>query len=330
MDDNEMQENEMQENEMSGDVTAEEDSGSRTTNWLLVAIVVLLLAILASQVLPRSDDDEIAAPVTTTSTPDTTDTSEDPNAAETTTTVAQETTTTSEPSVETTTTTTTTSTTGSSAVEVPLTREAAEGAVSDWIGFLADEDADGAWGLVAIDSQQGFGGRSTFDRQLTDLVEGYGAWADVSNPITFVNSLDSDGPDFALVVTLAGTLSQEGESAWSAVSIPVIMEGGSAKVSPFLGDGNEIGILAQGFGDEIVIPQDAQFTIIFPSSGSLLVFVNGSAVTDTRTETEDGGSYTSFGPLPLEVGNHTVTGIYVDEDGGIHARSRTYVVGESS
>ncbi len=318
----------MNENEIYDDGTVEEDSASRTTNWLLVAIVVVLLAILAAQVLPGSDDAEIAAPVTTTSAPDTTDTSEDPNASESTTTVAQETTTTSEPSVETTITTTTT--TGSSVVKVPLTRHAAEDAVSDWIGFLANEDAESAWGLVAMESQQRFGGRSAFDRQLTDLVEGFGAWADASDLVTFVNSLDSDGPDFALVVTLAGTVSQEGESSWSAISIPVIMEGGSAKVSPFLGDGNEIGIGAQGYDDGAVIQQDAQFTIIFPSSGSLLIFVDGSAVTDTRTETEDGGSYTSFGPLSLEVGNHTVTGIYLDEDGGIHARSRTYVVGEGS
>lgn len=302
------------------------------TNWWLAAIVLLLGAILFVQLRPEATNvNEVAAAMTTTSaaaasTDDAADDTEE--SVDTTTTTTEGTTTTS----TTTTVASTTTTAAPSATEdFPLTRAAAEQVVSEWIGFIASEDVDAAWALVASDSRSAFGGRSEFGSAFTDLAESYGVWNDVSDMRTYVSSIGSDGPDFELVVTLAGTVGQEGDLLWSAVAIPVTSDGGEAKVAPFLDADMIIGNLWPGSDDVVpVYAPDAQFGMIFPSDGTFLIVVDGVEVTELRVETEDGGSYPSFGPLSLEVGTHAATGIYLTPEGMIYARAFAFVVSEGS
>lgn len=295
------------------------------TNWWLAAIVVLLVALLAAQLWPDNTVDPIAVADQTTTTTEAEPIEDEPADTTTTTTSPDETTTTTTIVEDTTTTTTTTT-----ADEVPLSSSAAQNATTTWMTALASDDVDATWDLMSKESQERIGGRGSLEAQLPELMALYGGWLDAPDLISFTSALDSDGPDFALVVTVGGTRPAESEEAWEVVAIPVIMENGMAKVSPFLETDEMVGIAADTYVDDPVIFSGTHFTVIYPSAGSLLVYVNETFITDLRVETEDGGSYASFGPLGLEVGNHTVTAIYVDEDGSIFARAMTFVVGESS
>ncbi|MDH3308171.1 MAG: hypothetical protein OEO77_11715 [Acidimicrobiia bacterium] len=300
---------------------------SNVTNWLLVGILVVLVAIVAVTFFGNDDPADDAAPNFPVGTDSTTTTI----AAGTTTSAGTADTTV--PATTTTTEATTTTTVLSTDTTVVLTpeQEAASQTATDWIDALAAGNADQAWGLVAPASQAVIGTRSDFNEVFTGLVEGFGAWAAAEDRAVFVNPVADSGEGSLFVVTLTGTVTQEGFTAQRAAAIPVFIEaGGTARVQPFL-RGDLIQFITPiesdplfGFGDT------PQFDVIVPGSPTVLFFVDGTEVSRVILDRSNGVTRATAGAgSSIEPGVHVVTVIYLDE-GIQHAEAVLFTFGEGS
>jgi len=110
---------------------------------------------------------------------------------------------------------------------------APERAVLAWVGALGEGDMAAAWAALGPASQAHFGSQSAFDQERSALAEGYGAWATANPDQVIVTPVPSGGQAVLVVVTLVGTVRQEGSSARRAQAIPVRLADGAAVVEPF-------------------------------------------------------------------------------------------------
>ena len=297
---------------------------SQTTNWLILIVILLLLIIAVFLFLLLGDfssgsDGDAAAPTTTTTTTSTT-------LAETTTTTEATTTTTSSSTTTTTVPPTTTTT-------LAPNERAAVSAVSAWIDALANGDTDASWALVAPASQEVIGGRNGYDAIVSGLAEGFGAWTSATDPNgeespwVFVNEVD----DQILVVTLAGTVTQEGVTAVRATSIPVVVLGDTVAVQPFLRL-DPVQWTDPAFTTEpwALAPRTE---VIFTVPGAppvVMAFLNADEV-DTSSEPGDGVSAVMSEPIEgLEAGGTYVFTVVLLDEEVIHADAVLVVGSESS
>lgn len=315
---------------ISGPETPEPPGRSQATNWLLAAILLVLVAITAVLVFNNSDSADTASTepgaVTSTTVVETTTTEAGTTTeAETTTTVAE--TTTSVAETTTTTTAETTTTIGE------LTDETATEAVMSWIEAINAGDSDTAYDLVAPESQTAFGGRQGFDGSFSALQEGFGAWAEASgvygegDPWVFVNEIDDD----TRVVTLAGTVSQEGSDGQRAAAIPVVIRDGKALVQPFLRGGTIEFINPIVADTPPVLDFDPQFEVIIPGAPDVRMFVFTTEADLTLTDLGNDTTQVVSDPFGnVEVGGISVLTVFYTEDDVVHADAVLFQVGESS
>lgn len=106
-------------------------------------------------------------------------------------------------------------------------------AVLGWVAAVAAGDLSTAWSALGPSSQAAFGSRSTFEAEQSALAEGFGAWAATPPDQVFVTPAGPAAEGQLVVVTLVGTVSQEGTSARRAVAVPVRLSDGSALLEPF-------------------------------------------------------------------------------------------------
>lgn len=172
----------------------------------------------------------------------------------------------------------------SSAPEPTLARAAADAsvqAVQAWVAAIAAGDTQGAWAALGDASRAHFGSQAAFAAEQSALAEGYGAWAGVDPDDVVVTELGRRGDATLVVVTFAGTITQEGSRQRRAEAFPVRIEGGSARIETFAFAG-ELEFLVPGpagsggsvRGDDelsVVVPRDIEAPTIRLDDGEVLV-----------------------------------------------------------
>jgi hypothetical protein len=143
--------------------------------------------------------------------------------------------------------------TGSGGAEHPAAK-----AVLTWVGHLASGDVAEAWDALGERSQRHFGSQTEFDAAMTGLSEGYGAWAATTPDLIMVTPILEDGDTTISVVTLVGTLRQEGTTEERADTFPVRITDGRVELEPYAPAG-AIRLVRPAPGTE----QDAGEQIVF-------------------------------------------------------------------
>lgn len=303
------------------------DRAQLVTNWLLGAVIVLLIAIVAFVVLRDDSATEAGDTTTTTVAPGVTETTQ-----------IGETTTVPGDSTETTLATSTTVSDSTTTIPVDTTQPPtpdetiASSLVSEWITALGDGDADTAWELLDPASQEAIGGRSGFDGSFSGLVEGYGAWADAEDVVTYVNPVPLVEPAELFLVSWAGTVSQEGIVSQNAIAIPVTVNAQGAFVNPFLrGDVVEF-VVPERSDPPAVFANITTFEFDIPTDAVPLVFVNGFYETTQQVQDLGGGKSRVY-VMPdghFEAGANQVLAIVYFQEGLVHAEAVNFVIGEDS
>jgi hypothetical protein len=106
-------------------------------------------------------------------------------------------------------------------------------AVLAWVDALAAGDTHTAWSAMGPASQSHFGSESAFADEGSALAEGYGAWSAATPDDILVTSLVASGDGEVVVVTLVGTVEQEGTRQHRADAFPVRVVHGVASLEPF-------------------------------------------------------------------------------------------------
>lgn len=146
--------------------------------------------------------------------------------------------------------------------------EPAAAVVVDWINAVAAGEMEEAWSLLGPRSQTDWGSFDAFAGERTALAEGYGAWR-VSDPEVIVTPLDEDGDEALVVVTLVGTVPQEGSTHLRADAFPVRLVGDRGVLELY----DSAGVM------EIVVPDDVgtdgSLPVMAPTEEIVLVVPGG-------------------------------------------------------
>ena len=201
-------------------------------------------------------------------------------------------------------------------------------AVMAWVDDLGTGDGGAAWDAMGAASQAHFGSQAAFEAELGSLAEGYGAWADADPDDVLVTPVLSNTDVTVAVVTLVGTVDQEGAAQRRADAFPVRIVDGDAELEPFAYAGAiemvvpepapADGEAAPVASDEelvVVVPSDVEAPILRVDDGEAVVCgeVEGSELTDL--EGADGQRCSYLPPDGLTEGEHTLTMAFVGADG---------------
>lgn len=208
-------------------------------------------------------------------------------------------------------------------------------AVLAWVAAVASRDTGTAWDALGPASKAHFGSEGAFEAASSDLVEGYGAWSGVSPEDVLVTPLPARDGGELVVVTLVGSVSQEGTMQHRAAAFPVRMVDGTPRVEPFAfageleivvpappgADGDAPRVQA---GDDlvVVVPRGVEAPTIRLDDGDPLVC--GDAEGTELTELEDApGQRCSYHPKGgIRAGTRVLTVAFVAPDGaGVAAES---------
>jgi hypothetical protein len=216
----------------------------------------------------------------------------------------------------------------------------AAGVVVEWVQALAAGDVDAAWALLGPASQAHWGSASGFEAERSALAEGYGAWASATPEMVLVTPLEGAGDGDLVVVTLVGSVEQEGTVATRADAFPVRLDD----------DGAVIELYASAGVMEIVVPEDAapdgtrppmapadEIVLVVPEGAEppLLrlddgeVLVCGEAAGTELTDLEGAsGQRCGFAPSEgLAPGDHVLTAAFASADGRlVTAHSASFTV----
>lgn len=217
---------------------------------------------------------------------------------------------------------------------------APERAVLAWAGALGSGDMAAAWEALGPASQAHFGSRSTFDQERSALAEGYGVWATSTPDHVIVTPVPSGGEAVLVIVTLVGTVRQEGSSVRRADAVPVRLADGAAFVEPFAFAG-EIEVSVPGAAaraDELPLVQaDDELVVTVPRGVDAPTIridrrepvVCGDAAATALTEPSDApGQQCSYHPEGgIEPGRRVLTVAIASSDGSmVSARSVLFEV----
>lgn len=217
---------------------------------------------------------------------------------------------------------------------------APERAVLAWVGALGSGDMAAAWEALGPASQAHFGSRSAFDQERSALAEGYGACASATPDHVIVTPVPSGGQAVLVIVTLVGTVRQEGSSVRRADALPVRLADGVAVVEPFAFAGEiEVSVPGPaGRADELPLVQaDDEIVVTVPrgvDAPTLRIdrhepVVCGDDATTTLTEPSDApGKRCSYRPEGgLDPGRRVLTVAIASSDGSmVSARSVLFEV----
>jgi hypothetical protein len=200
-------------------------------------------------------------------------------------------------------------------------------AVMAWLADLSEGDTTSAWAALAPGSRAHFGSRSAFAAQGSSLAEGYGAWASAHPDDVLVTSLGPDGPDDVVVVTLVGTVNQEGTTQHRADAFPVRMVDGIPRLEPYAFAGELEIVVPEGVpagGTRPIVPTDQDIVIVVPRGVEAPVLrlddgevvVCGQSEGTELTELDDApGQRCSYHPEGgLEPGTRVLTVAFTNPD----------------
>jgi hypothetical protein len=208
-------------------------------------------------------------------------------------------------------------------------------AVLAWVAALGSGDLDAAWDAMGPASQAHFGSQSAFEAEGSGLAEGYGAWSAAEPDVVHVTSLTASGDGEVVVVTLVGTVEQEGSPNHRADAFPVRVVGGEAHIEPFafageveivvpegVPDGGERPVVASDDALVVVVPRGVEDPVIRLDDGPVLTC--GEAEGTELTELEDApGQRCVYRPEGgIDPGDRVLTVAFLSTDGtGISAQS---------
>jgi hypothetical protein len=206
--------------------------------------------------------------------------------------------------------------------------DASTEAVLAWVADLGSGDVDAAWAAMGATSKSHFGSQTAFEAELSALAEGYGAWSAAEPDEVLVTPIASSDDGTIAVVTLVGTVQQEGSTHQRADAFPVRIVDGEVHLEPFAfagelelvvpegipGDGERPAIEA---GDElvIVVPNGADAPILRLDDGQSVICGQAEG---TELGPLDGvpGQRCSYQPEGgIDAGQHTLTAAFLGRDG---------------
>jgi hypothetical protein len=206
--------------------------------------------------------------------------------------------------------------------------DASTDAVLAWVADVGSGDGDAAWEAMGPGSKAEMGTQEEFEVLMTDLAEGYGAWAAAEPEEILVTPVLASDEGTLAVVTLIGAVEQEGTVEQRADAFPVRITDGKAVVEPFASAGVLEVVLPEPADDEgTLLPMDADGELVFvvPAGveAPVLQLDGGTTVVCGQADgTELGGidgypgqrcAYDPEGDL--ELGAHTVTVAFLGSDG---------------
>ena len=206
--------------------------------------------------------------------------------------------------------------------------ETTSDAVLAWVDDLGAGDGDGAWKAMGPTSQAHFGSQAAFEEEMTSLAEGYGAWSAAEPDQVLVTPILASDEGTIAVVTLVGTVQQEGSSQHRADAFPVRLVDGEAVLEPFAFAGEIEVVVPEGVPSDgvrppvgldeellIVVPSGAEAPVLRLDDGSTLIcgLAEGTELTDLDTAP---GQRCAYQPADgLSPGEHTLTVAFMGSDG---------------
>jgi hypothetical protein len=208
-------------------------------------------------------------------------------------------------------------------------------AVLAWVSALSTGDLDTAWAAMGPASQAHWGSKSAFEAERTSLAEGYGAWSRVRPDDVYVTSLVASGDGEVVVVTLVGTVEQEGSPQHRADAFPVRIVDGVARLETFAFAGELEIVVPEAVpygGTRPIVHADDELVVVVPrgveaprirlDDGETLVCgeAEGTELTELETAPGQRCSYRPDGGI--DAGERVFTVAFRSPDGtGISAES---------
>lgn len=208
-------------------------------------------------------------------------------------------------------------------------------AVLAWVGALGSGDVDAAWEAMGPASHTRWGSKSAFEAERTGLAEGYGAWAAATPDEVYVTSLTASGDGEVVVVTLVGSVGQEGSRVQRADAFPVRVVDGVARLEPFafagelevvvpapVPDGGTRPVVGSDEELVVVVPRGVDAPLVRLDDGDTLVCGEAEGTELTQLETAPGQRCSYRPDGGIEPGERVLTVAFVSPDGtGISAES---------
>ncbi len=206
--------------------------------------------------------------------------------------------------------------------------DASSDAVLEWVDHLGAGDATAAWSAMGDTSQAHFASQAEFEGLMTDLAEGYGAWSAAEPDDVLVTPVSADDEGTIAVVTLVGTLDQEGTTEHRAEAFPVRIVKGHVVLEPFASAGDlEVAIPERtsddtswesvGTDEELVfvVPGSAEAPVLRIDGGDTVICGEADG-TDLHDLDQAPGQRCSYLPEGgFEPGPHTATVAFLGADG---------------
>ena len=202
-------------------------------------------------------------------------------------------------------------------------------AVLAWVADLGQGDAAGAWDAMGDTSQGHFASAAQFEATMPEMAEGYGAWSEAAPEDVLVTPVLADDDGTIAVVTLVGTVEQEGTPEVRADAFPVLLVDGEVVLEPFASAGDlevvvpvpasdeSAGYGSVGLDEELVfvLPTSAEAPVLRLDSGDTVVCGEAPG-TDLYPLEGAAGQRCSYLPEGgFGAGDHLVTVAFVGADG---------------
>ncbi|MDQ3646687.1 MAG: hypothetical protein M3345_07100 [Actinomycetota bacterium] len=195
--------------------------------------------------------------------------------------------------------------------------------VQAWIDAVHEGRMRAAWRLTADRSRRAFGGFEGFKGEEAGLREGWGTWAAGTDVTYERRTVTSSDQEAASVVTLFGTVTQEGSTRRRAAAMPVYTVSGETKVEPIGGRADVLFLNPHRHGQ--ILSSTPTFEAQVKPGGHATVdfFVLGhrGIRTEATMRQLEGRHYEGTLHLtePLSPGRHVVTLSVFGGDAGFHA-----------
>ncbi len=209
-------------------------------------------------------------------------------------------------------------------------------AAAAWIAAVAQGDHTTAWSLLGPRSQAELGSQERLTAMGAELREGWGAWATAPDRVIFRSGvLSSSGEGRLSVVTLVGTVTQEGVTERRTIAVPAYAVADSddpadGRFEPFAEAGTDLTIEIPGEGATVWCEETAAVYATGPMEyATATASLDGAAPfePDFRTELAEPGRIVFPLPDPPGAGEHVVTLALVTEAGSIYADASRYTAG---
>lgn len=193
--------------------------------------------------------------------------------------------------------------------------------VMRWVGALGAGDADAAWASLGPASRDHLGGRAGLDDLMSELGEGYGAWAAATPEEVLVTPVGAAADAQVVVVTLLGDVEHDGrvERRSDAFVVLLVASAGDHHLEPFDTAGTielvdpEVpasdGAAPRLEGDElvIVVPDGVEAPVIRLDDGEPLVCGASPGTELTALEGSTGQRCAVSPAGGIEPGEHHLT-----------------------